>query len=146
MVKIRNSLLGLTKLRLLWMANLGCIEMNPWFSRIQSEDYPDFCIIDLDPDKNTFDQVIKAALEVKKVLDLIGVPSYPKTSRFNGYSYIYTTWLQNIPTISLRCLQDLLLRSCSSADSPSLQVLNDCISNRKGKMYVDFLQNRPGSN
>jgi len=43
------------------MASLGCIEMNPWFSRVQSPDSPDFCVIDLDPDQNTFNQVIEAA-------------------------------------------------------------------------------------
>ena len=58
--------------------------MNPWFSRAQSPDNPDYCVIDLDPDKHTFDQVIEAALEVKKVLDAIDVPSYPKTSGSTG--------------------------------------------------------------
>jgi hypothetical protein len=46
---------------LLYIASLGCIEMNPWSSRKQSPDNPDWCIIDLDPDKNTFEQVITAA-------------------------------------------------------------------------------------
>ena len=42
---------------ILWMANLGAIEMNPWNSRIQTPDHPDWCIIDLDPsDKNTFER------------------------------------------------------------------------------------------
>src|SRR5690606_36680326 len=63
---------------------LRCIEMNPWFSRVHSPDDPDYCVIDLDPDKNTFDQVIEAALEVKNVLDAIGVPGFPKTSGSTG--------------------------------------------------------------
>jgi bifunctional non-homologous end joining protein LigD len=75
---------GADEATLLWMANLGCIEMNPWFSRIQSENNPDFCIIDLDPDKNTFEQVIEAANEVRKVLEMLKVPSYPKTSGSTG--------------------------------------------------------------
>ena len=37
---------------LMYLANLGCIEMNPWHSRIQSPDQPDWCVIDLDPDDN----------------------------------------------------------------------------------------------
>ena len=56
------------------MASLGCIEMNPWFSRVQNPNNPDYCVIDLDPDKNTFDQVITAAQEVKRILDAIGIP------------------------------------------------------------------------
>jgi len=80
----KEYLVGSDESYLLWMASLGCIEMNPWFSRVKSPDNPDYCVIDLDPDKNTFDQVIAAALEVKKVLDAIGVPSYPKTSGSTG--------------------------------------------------------------
>jgi bifunctional non-homologous end joining protein LigD len=80
----KDYLVGHDEATLLWMASLGCIEMNPWFSRVQSPDNPDYCIIDLDPDKNTFDQVIEAALEVKKVLDAIDVPSYCKTSGSTG--------------------------------------------------------------
>ncbi|WP_083227809.1 DNA ligase D [Mucilaginibacter sp. PPCGB 2223] len=80
----KDYLLGNNEATLLWMASLGCIEMNPWFSRVQSPDNPDYCVIDLDPDKQHFDQVIQAALEVKNVLDAIGVPSYPKTSGSTG--------------------------------------------------------------
>lgn len=53
---------------LLYVAAMGCIEINPWSSRIQSPDNPDWCIIDLDPDKNTFNQVIEAACVTKKIL------------------------------------------------------------------------------
>src|ERR671912_699621 len=68
----------------LYLANLGCIEINPWHSRVSSPDNPDFCIIDLDPDTNAFEQVIEAAQTVKQVLDSIKVPSYPKTSGSTG--------------------------------------------------------------
>jgi bifunctional non-homologous end joining protein LigD len=80
----KEYLVATNKASLLWMASLGCIEINPWFSRVTSPDNPDFCIIDLDPDKQHFDQVIAAALEVKKVLDAIGVTAYPKTSGSTG--------------------------------------------------------------
>ncbi|HEU5147560.1 MAG TPA: DNA ligase D, partial [Chryseosolibacter sp.] len=69
---------------LLYVASLGCIEMNPWSSRTDSPDNPDWCIIDLDPDKNTFDQVIEAARVTKDVLDTMGVPGYCKTSGSTG--------------------------------------------------------------
>ncbi|MDQ0966344.1 bifunctional non-homologous end joining protein LigD [Flavobacterium sp. W4I14] len=80
----KEYLVGTDEASLLWMASLGCIEMNPWFSRVQSPDNPDYCVIDLDPDKHTFDQVVEAALETKKVLDAINVPSYCKTSGSTG--------------------------------------------------------------
>src|SRR6185436_19848669 len=59
--RIRKYLVAKDEASLLYMATLGCIEMNPWHSKAQSEDYPDWCIIDLDPAENTFNQVIEAA-------------------------------------------------------------------------------------
>ena len=53
------------------MANLGCIEMNPWHSTTKKPDNPDYCLIDLDPHEIGFDKVIETAQAVKKVLDAI---------------------------------------------------------------------------
>ncbi|HXL55162.1 MAG TPA: DNA ligase D, partial [Chitinophagaceae bacterium] len=69
---------------LMYIASLGCIEMNPWHSRIQSPDNPDWCVIDLDPDDNPFSEVIESAKVVKQVLDSINVPAYCKTSGATG--------------------------------------------------------------
>ena len=80
----RKYLVAKDEASLLYMASLGCIEMNPWSSRVVKEEYPDWCIIDLDPSQNTFDQVIEAALITKQILDGMGVPSYPKTSGSTG--------------------------------------------------------------
>ena len=62
----KNFLVCTDEASLLYIASIACIEMNPWSSRVQSPDNPDWCIIDLDPDKNTFDQVIEAAQRNKK--------------------------------------------------------------------------------
>ncbi|RYF98926.1 MAG: DNA ligase D, partial [Chitinophagaceae bacterium] len=69
---------------LLYMASLGTIEMNPWSSRISKPENPDWCIIDLDPDKNKFDQVVEAAINTREVLEALKVPSYCKTSGSTG--------------------------------------------------------------
>lgn len=82
--KAKEYLLGSDEATLLYMANLACIEMNPWNSTIKQPDHPTYCIIDLDPDKNTFDQVIETALVTKQLLDDMGVPSYCKTSGSTG--------------------------------------------------------------
>src|ERR1700744_4655701 len=82
--KVTKYLVGTDEASLLWMNSLGCIEINPWFSRVQTPDNPDYCVIDLDPDKHTYDQVVEAALQVKEVLDAIDVPAYPKTSGSTG--------------------------------------------------------------
>lgn len=139
----KEYLVGSDEAVLLWMASLGCIEMNPWFSRIQSPDNPDYCVIDLDPDKNTFDQVIEAALEVKKVLDAIDVPCYCKTSGSTGiHIYIplgakYTyDQSQMFARMIVNIVHDHL---------PDYTSLERTVAKRKGKMYLDFLQNRPGA-
>lgn len=73
------------KATLLYLANLGCIEINPWHSRVKSLDNPDFMIIDIDPsDNNTFDQVVEAANVVKGILDKAGALSICKTSGASG--------------------------------------------------------------
>ena len=82
--KTKEFLVCTDEASLLYIASLGCIEMNPWSSRRQSPDNPDWCIIDLDPDKNTFEQVIKAAQVTKQILDAIDVPGLLQNIGFNG--------------------------------------------------------------
>src|SRR5260221_1415984 len=70
---------------LLFIANLGCIEMNPWNSAITKPDHPDYLVMDIDPsEKNTFEQVIEAARVIKDILDTAGMLSYCKTSGASG--------------------------------------------------------------
>jgi bifunctional non-homologous end joining protein LigD len=128
---------------LLWMASLGCIEMNPWFSKAVSPDHPDYCVIDLDPDKNTFDQVVAAALEVKKVTDALGIPAFPKTSGSTGM-HIYIPLGANYSYDQSQLFARLLVNVVHHA-IPEYTSLERMVSNRKGKMYLDFLQNRPGA-
>ena len=139
----KEYLVGSDESYLLWMASLGCIEMNPWFSRVQSPDNPDYCVIDLDPDKNTFDQVIEAAQEVKKVLDAIDVPSYPKTSGSTGM-HIYIP-LSGKYTYDQSQMFAKIIVQLVHKQIPDYTSLERMVSNRKGKMYLDFLQNRPGA-
>ncbi len=128
---------------LLWMASLGCIEMNPWFSRIQSPDNPDYCVIDLDPDQNTFEQVIEAACQVKQILDAIEVPAWCKTSGSTGI-HIYIP-LGAKYTYDQSQLFARLIVNIVQQELPEFTTLERQIKNRNGKMYLDFLQNRPGA-
>ena len=69
------------ELALLWMVNMGCIDLNVWYSRIDKPDRPDFVLFDLDPaDDAGFPEAVKVALLVKEVLDAVGLESFPKTS------------------------------------------------------------------
>lgn len=139
----KEYLVGDDEATLLWMATLGCIEMNPWFSRVQSPDHPDYCVIDLDPDKNTFDQVIEAALVVKNLLDAIDVPSFCKTSGSTGI-HIYIPMGAKYTYDQTQLFARILVNRVHE-EIPEYTSLERMISNRKGKMYLDFLQNRPGA-
>ncbi|SKB46650.1 DNA ligase D [Daejeonella lutea] len=139
----KEYLVGADEATLLWMASLGCIEMNPWFSRIQSPDNPDYCVIDLDPDKNTFDQVIEAAREVKKVCDAIDVPCFCKTSGSTGihiYIPLGAKYSYDQSQMFARIIVNIVHKQL-----PTYTSLERMIAKRNGKMYLDFLQNRPGA-
>ena len=70
---------------LLWLVNLGCIDLNPWYARCDDTDRPDYLHFDLDPTTGaTFDQVREASLVLKETLDELQMPSYPKTTGSRG--------------------------------------------------------------
>jgi bifunctional non-homologous end joining protein LigD len=139
----KEFLVGNDEATLLYMASLGCIEMNPWFSTIQHPDNPDYCVIDLDPDKNTFEQVIQAAQEVKKVLDAIGIPGFVKTSGSTGI-HIYIPLGARYSYDQSQMFGKLIV-SIVHKQLPEFTSMERQIKNRGGKMYLDFLQNRPGA-
>nr|WP_315424411.1 DNA ligase D [uncultured Pedobacter sp.] len=139
----KEYLVGTDEASLLWMASLGCIEMNPWFSRVQHPDNPDYCVIDLDPDKHTFDQVVEAAIETKKVLDAIEVPSYCKTSGSTGM-HIYIPLNAKYDYDQSQMFAKIIV-SLVHKQIPDYTSLERMVAARKGKMYLDFLQNRPGA-
>ncbi|WP_341832694.1 DNA ligase D [Sphingobacterium thalpophilum] len=139
--KVRHYLVGKDEATLLYMANLGCIEMNPWNSTVKKPEHPTYCIIDLDPDKNSFDQVIEAAQVTKQILDDMGVPSYCKTSGSTGL-HIYIP-LGNKYTYE-QCKEFArVIVTLVHRELPDYTTLERAIKDRKGKMYLDFLQNRP---
>ena len=126
---------------LLYMASLGCIEMNPWSSTVENEDYPDWCIIDLDPAKNTFDQVIKAARVTKDVLENMGVVGYPKTSGSTGI-HIYIPLAAKYTYEQSKEFARIIAKLVHQ-ELPKFTSIERAVKDRKGKMYIDFLQNRP---
>ena len=73
------------ELALLWMVNMGCIDMNAWHSRIDRPDRPDWVLFDLDPpEEGGFRDTVRVALLVKEALDALGLESFPKTSGSKG--------------------------------------------------------------
>jgi bifunctional non-homologous end joining protein LigD len=73
------------ELALLWMANMGCIDMNTWYSRVDKPDRPDFVLFDLDPAADSgFAETVQVALLIKQALEALGLVSFPKTSGADG--------------------------------------------------------------
>jgi bifunctional non-homologous end joining protein LigD len=137
----KHFLLGNNEETLLLMAGMGCIELHPWNSTTKKPDHPTWCIIDLDPDKNSFDQVIEAAQVTRQVLLDMGVESYCKTSGSTGL-HIYIP-LGGKYTYEQSKEFGRLIATLVHDELPKFTSIERIISNRKGKMYIDFLQNRP---
>jgi bifunctional non-homologous end joining protein LigD len=73
------------ELALLWMVNMGCVDMNAWYSRVDKPERPDFVLFDLDPSPDVgFKETVQVALLVKQALDAFGLVGYPKTSSAEG--------------------------------------------------------------
>jgi bifunctional non-homologous end joining protein LigD len=69
---------------LLWLINLGCIDLNPWYGRCETADEPEYLHFDLDPQGAAFEMVREAALIVHDALKTLGMTVYPKTSGSKG--------------------------------------------------------------
>lgn len=138
-----NYLLCQNEATLLYMVNLGCIEINPWLSKVTNIENPDYAVIDLDPSpSNTFEQVIEAALAVRKVLDQLEIIGVPKTSGSRGI-HIY------IPMggeYSYEQARDFIRLICIVVRKvlPDTTTLERSLKKRGPKIYLDYLQNRRG--
>jgi len=127
---------------LLYLANLGCIEMNPWNSRVGALDHPDYAIIDLDPQDVPFSIAVEVAKQVRQILEKAGAECYCKTSGKRGlhvcvplaarYSYDQA---RSFAEIIARLVHDRLPETTSVIRNPA---------QRRKKVYIDFLQNSRG--
>jgi len=125
---------------LLYLVNLGCIDHNPWMSRIPTLDNPDFVLIDLDPQDCPFDMIVEAALLVREKLDAIGLAGYPKTTGGDGmhvYIPLEPVYSYEESRTFAELLAHLVLR-----DKPDLFTTPRAVSKRqKGRVYFDWVQN-----
>jgi bifunctional non-homologous end joining protein LigD len=127
---------------LVYMANLGCIEINPWFSRIENPENPDYCVLDLDPEDISFDKVIETALTVKEVLNIAGAESYCKTSGATGlhiYIPLNAEYTYNVSRDFAHLIAQLVYQRI-----PDITSIKRNPSKRQKKVYLDYLQNRVG--
>jgi len=138
----KNFLVVSNEASLLYVVSLGCIEVNPWSSTVEKPDNPDWCIIDLDPDKkNTFEQVIETAQVTRKILEAAGINSYCKTSGSTGMHIYFPLGAKYSYEESKEFAR--IIATKVNNELPEVTSIERIVSNRNGKMYVDFLQNRP---
>jgi len=125
---------------LLYLANLGCIDQNPWMSRSGSLDNPDFVLIDLDPQECPFDMIVEAALMVKHVLDEIGLMGYPKTTGGDGM-HVYIPVEPGYSYEDTRTFADLISRIVTHEKPPMFTTPRSVSKRQKNRVYFDYLQN-----
>jgi bifunctional non-homologous end joining protein LigD len=130
-------------LGLLWLANLGCIELNPWQSLADAPDQPTHVLFDLDPAEGLpFDRVVETALLVREALAALGLRGYPRTSGASGMHVLVPIepgpdW--DAVRLLAQVLSDALVRS-----HPALVTTERVVAKRGPRVYLDAGQNGRG--
>jgi bifunctional non-homologous end joining protein LigD len=129
---------------LLWVVNLGCIDLNPWYSRCDDVDRPDFMHFDLDPGPGVkFSHVREAALLVRDGLDALDLPVYAKTSGAKGL-HLYVP-LKRGPVQKEVWTFTKAFAIALAEKHPAILTAQYRIANRpKGRVLVDYNQNAWG--
>ncbi len=129
---------------LLWVINLGCIDLNQWYARCDDVDRPDYLHFDLDPVPGaSFEKVIEASLFLKKALDSLRIPSYAKTTGSKGI-HIYVP-IQRGPTQKQVWGFAKEFAHAVASEAPQLLTAVYQVSKRpKGRVLVDYNQNAWG--
>jgi len=127
---------------LIYMANLGCIEINPWHSTVDDPDHPDYMIMDLDPGDIGFKEVVRTALKIRDVCDQIDVETFCKTSGATGL-HVYVPLKKRYSYDEIKLFGELLA-TVVQQHLPNTTSVERSVSKRSDKIYIDFLQNRKG--
>ncbi len=127
---------------LLYLVNLGAIPFHVWSSRVESIDRPDWCILDLDPKTAPFAHVVRIALAIRELCEEIGITPYIKTSGGSGLHVLLPMGglLAHEPVRQLaELLAGVIVRRL-----PEIATTARSIPARRGRVYVDALQNGRG--
>ncbi|HET6558219.1 MAG TPA: DNA ligase D [Prolixibacteraceae bacterium] len=127
---------------LVYMANLGCIEINPWHSTYLTPDEPSYIVLDLDPGDIAFTEVVNTALAIKEICDEINIPAYCKTSGATGL-HIYIPFGAKYTYNEAKTFAQIIA-TLANHRLPAVTSIERSVSKRKDKVYIDFLQNNIG--
>ena len=124
---------------LIYMANLGCIEINPWHSTYLAPDEPTYIMLDLDPGDIPFTEVVNTALMIKEICDKINIPAYCKTSGAAGL-HIYIPLAAKYSYSDARTFAQLIA-TITNDRLPTITSIERSLEKRKNKVYIDYMQN-----
>ena len=131
---------------LLFVANLGAIEMHPLHSRCDDVEHPDYLFFDLDPfPPYTYEDVLTVARHVKVVLDQLGLTGYPKTSGATGLQIYVPIEAGQWTYGAVRAFVGACGRMIGRAD-PDRVTMAWRVADRSGKIFIDHNMNRQGAN
>ena len=125
---------------LLYLVNLGSIELHPWLSRRSSLAVPDYAVLDLDAKEASFANAVRVARTAGKVLRGIGLRPAIKTSGASGL-HVYVALVGGFSYEQVRLFMEAVARVVAR-ELPDIASVERLPRGRGGKVYVDFLQNR----
>ncbi|MBS1527096.1 MAG: DNA ligase D [Bacteroidetes bacterium] len=137
-----NYIVGKNAATLLYMVNLGCIEINPWLSNYKTPDNPDYVVIDIDPHDVPFTEAVQVAMKTKEVFDRMKIDVYIKTSGSKGlhvYCYVGAKYDYDFIKMFAEYVANII-----HDELPDITSVERNPAKRKNKTYVDFLQNHRG--
>jgi bifunctional non-homologous end joining protein LigD len=123
---------------LIYLINLGCIDINPWTSRIMSPLYPDYIVIDLDPSDDDFQKVITTALAAKKYFDKIELQTFIKTSGKSGLHILIPC--EGFTFSQARAIAEIIADKIHKM-VPAITTTEISVDLRGNKLYIDPNQN-----
>ena len=124
---------------LAWIANLGCIELHTWHSRVADIERPDYLLIDLDPSEgDPWSHVREIAIAARDVMEGLGMPTYPKTSGATGL-HILTPIVVELEFPDVRRLAKRIAQLIE-AQVPTIATTTWKVADRTG-VFVDYGQN-----
>jgi bifunctional non-homologous end joining protein LigD len=131
--------IGQGRATLLFLVNLGCIDHNPWMSRVGSLKHPDYLLIDLDPQDCGYEKIVEAALVVRAKLDAGELESYPKTTGGDGM-HLFVPLEPRYSYEQVRSFAEALA-ALVAHERPDLFTTPRAVARRdKGKVYFDWAQ------
>ncbi len=129
---------------LLWLINLGCIDLNPWYARCDDWDRPDFLHFDLDPGPGAdFKKVRSVALHVRDILGALGAPAYAKTTGSKGI-HVYVPIVRGPLQKDVWSLAKALAIELESRHPQLVTAEYRKVKRPHGRVLVDYNQNAWG--